>query len=121
MDIQVVNIGEKFSSFSEYWNPKIIGELNGQMVKIAKVKGDFIMHKHDNEDELFMVVQGKLFIELIDKTLEINPGEIVIIPKGVDHRPYAPDETHIMLFEPAATLNTGNHMNERTMNKLDRI
>ena len=105
MKIEKVNIQSKLDTFSEYWNPKIIGTLNNQLVKIAKVKGDFVMHKHELEDELFLVIQGKLYIELKDKTLELLPGEFVIIPKGIEHRPFAPKETCIMLFEPKTTLN----------------
>ena len=120
-NIEVVNIQTKLDTFSEHWSPKIIGELNEQLVKIAKVQGEFVMHKHEHEDELFLVISGKLFIELQDKTLEINPGEFVIIPKGIDHRPYAPEETSIMLFEPKSTLNTGNVESELTVRKLDNI
>jgi len=121
MSIEKVNIAQKFSSFSERWSPKVIGALNGQMVKIAKVKGDFVMHNHENEDELFFVVEGTLFLELEDQTLELNQGEMVIIPKGVNHKPYAPEETKIMMFEPASTLNTGNIKNERTVEDLEEI
>ncbi len=98
-----------------------MGELNNQFVKLAKLKGEFVMHKHDHEDELFYVIEGKLFIELLDKTLELNAGEFVIIPKGVEHKPYAPEEVSVMLFEPASTLNTGNTQNEFTLPDLDRI
>ncbi len=121
MEIKTVNLNEKFAAFSEHWSPKIAGELNGQMVKLAKLQGEFVMHKHDEEDELFFVVEGKLFMELEDQTLEINPGEFVIIPKGVMHKPYAPEEVKVMLFEPATTLNTGTEVNERTVSDLERI
>lgn len=121
MEIKKVNLQSKLQTFNEHWSPKIVGELNNQYVKIAKVQGDFVKHKHDNEDELFYVIDGTLFIELVDKTLELNPGEFVIIPKGVEHRPYAPNEVSIMLFEPTTTLNTGNTVNEKTVKKLDRI
>lgn len=121
MVIQKVNINDKLSTFDDFYNPRIIGELNGQYVKIAKMKGDFIMHKHDDEDELFHVVSGTLFIELEHKTLELNPGEFVIIPKGVNHKPYAPEEVSIMLFEPIATLNTGNSPSDLTRIKLEKI
>ena len=93
---------------------KIVGELNKQMVKIAKFKGEFVMHKHEQEDELFYVINGKLFIELADKTLELNTGEFVIIPKGVEHKPHAEEECHIMLIEPRGIINTGEIKNELT-------
>ncbi len=121
MDIQKVNLQEKFNTFSEYWNPKIVGELNHQFVKIAKFKNEFIMHQHEHEDELFLVVQGTLFMELDDKTLKINPGEFVIIPKGTNHKPYAKEEVHVVLFEPQTTLNTGNVENDLTRKDLDAI
>lgn len=121
MNIQKVNLAEKLSTFTEHWSPKIVGALNGQLVKIAKVQGDFVMHKHDDEDELFYIIEGTLNIELKDKTLVLNEGEFVIIPKGVEHRPYAEEEVKIMLFEPASTLNTGDQKNELTMEKLDEI
>ena len=112
MDINKVNLKSKLNKFDEYWTPKIVGELNNQFVKIAKFKGDFVMHKHEQEDELFFVIDGKLFIELTDKTLELNSGEFVIIPRGIEHKPYAPNEVCVMLFEPASTLNTGNTEND---------
>lgn len=121
MEINKVNINSKLKTFNEHWSPKIVGELNDQLVKIAKVKGEFIMHQHEQEDELFYVIDGTLFIELVDKTLELNTGEFVIIPKGVKHKPYAPEEVSIMLFEPASTLNTGNTKNELTVSDLDKI
>lgn len=121
MEIKKVNLHSKLKTFNDYWTPKIVGELNNQCVKIAKFKGDFIMHKHEREDELFYVIDGKLFIELTDKTLELNSGEFVIIPKGVEHKPYAPEEVSVMLFEPATTLNTGNTKNKLTVSKLDKI
>ena len=134
MEIKKVNLQEKLSTFSEHWTPKIVGELNGQMVKLAKVKGDFVMHQHEQEDELFYVISGTLFIELKDKTLELQPGEpafaerssasagrFVIIPRGVEHKPYAPEEVCIMLFEPASTLNTGDAESELRVEKLEKI
>lgn len=119
--ITKVNIEDKLSSFTEHWTPKIVNELNGQFVKLAKVKGDFVWHKHDDEDELFFVISGTLFIELEDDTLELNAGELVVIPRGVDHRPYAPEEAHIMLFEPATTLNTGDTEGDLTVRDLEKI
>lgn len=119
--ISKVNIEDKLSSFTEHWTPKIVSELNGQFVKLAKVKGDFVWHKHDDEDELFFVISGTLFIELEDDTLELNAGELVVIPRGVDHRPYAQEEAHIMLFEPATTLNTGDTEGDLTVRDLEKI
>lgn len=121
MEIKKVNLRSKLETFSEYWTPKVVGELNKQLVKLAKFKGEFVMHQHEQEDELFYVIDGQLFIELSDKTLELNAGEFVIIPKGVEHKPYAPEEVSVMLFEPASTLNTGNTDNEFTVSDLDKI
>lgn len=121
MEINKVNLKSKLNIVNEHWTPKIVGELNNQFVKIAKFKGEFVMHKHEQEDELFYIIDGKLFIELADKTLELNSGEFVIIPKGVEHKPYAPEEVSVMLFEPASTLNTGNTQNELTVSNLDKI
>lgn len=121
MEIEKVNLQSKLDTFSEHWSPKIVGELNNQFVKIAKLKGEFVMHNHEHEDELFYVIEGKLFIELSDETLELNAGELVIIPKGVDHKPYAPEEVSVMLFEPSSTLNTGNAKSDLTVSDLDRI
>ncbi len=111
-----VNLEEKLSAIQEYWQPKIVGELNGQHVKIVKVKGSFVWHHHDDEDELFMVLKGKLKIHLKDKTVLLNEGEFFIIPRGTEHKPTADDEVHLLLFEPAGTLNTGNVQNEMTVN-----
>ncbi len=121
MEIKKVNLAEKLSLIDEHWSPKIVGALNGQFVKIVKFKGEFIMHRHEQEDELFYVIDGILFIELKDKVLELKTGEFVIIPKGVAHKPYAHEEVSVMLFEPASTLNTGDIENERTVSDLDRI
>lgn len=121
MSIKKVNLSQKLSTFSEHWSPKILGELNGQHVKIAKLKGEFVMHNHENEDELFYIIDGTLFIELEDQTLELNTGEFVVIPKGVNHKPYAPEEVSILLFEPATTVNTGNIENEMTVKNPDRF
>lgn len=116
-----VNLEEKLSAIKEYWQPKIVGELNGQHVKIAKVKGSFVWHHHDDEDELFMVVKGKLKIHLKDKSVLLNEGEFFIVPRGVEHKPAADDEVHLLLFEPAGTLNTGNVQNEMTVNDPETI
>lgn len=116
-----VNLNEKFNLFNEHWSPKIVGELNGQHVKLAKFKGEFVWHKHDDEDELFFVVKGKLLMELREKTITIDENEFFVVPKGVEHRPVAPEEVWVMLFEPSTTLNTGNETNELTKRELDRI
>lgn len=121
MEIEKVNLADKFQKFSDHWNPRIVGELNGQQVKLAKLKGEFFFHKHDHEDEMFLVVKGVLKMELEDKTLNIQPGEFVIIPKGVSHKPVADEEVEVMLFEPASTLNTGDIENERTRKDLEKI
>jgi len=119
--MDTINIHQKLSLFSEYWSPKIVGELNGQHVKLVKLKGEFVWHHHDNEDELFLVVKGRLQIQLRDKDVWIDEGEFLIVPKGVEHRPVAPDEVQVLLFEPTSTLNTGNIRNERTVADLSTI
>jgi mannose-6-phosphate isomerase-like protein (cupin superfamily) len=119
--MEKVNIAEKFSQFHDYYNPRIVGELNGQHVKATKLKGEFIWHHHDHEDELFLVIKGQLKMALRDKTVEINEGEFLIVPRGVEHKPIAEDEVHILLFEPASTLNTGNIENDRTRKQLEKI
>lgn len=116
-----VNISDKFGEFDDYYNPRIIGELNGQHVKAVKLKGEFIWHHHEKEDELFLVIKGKLKMEFREKTVELNPGEFIIVPRGIEHKPVAEDEVHILLFEPDSTLNTGNVKNERTRQKLDKL
>ena len=116
-----VNIEEKLSSFSDHWNPRIVGELNGQYVKAVKLKGEFVWHHHDNEDELFLVIKGNLTMEFRDRIEEVNEGEFIIVPRGVEHKPVANEEVHILLFEPATTLNTGNVENEKTRKTLERI
>lgn len=119
--MEKVNLSGKFDLFHDHWNPRIIGELNGQCVKAAKLKGEFVWHHHDHEDEMFLVVKGKLIMELRDKTIEINEGEFLVVPKGVEHKPVAPEEVRVLLFEPASTLNTGNIKNERTKDQLEKI
>lgn len=116
-----INLSKKFSLFSEHWSPRIIGELNDSYVKLAKVKGEFDWHHHDQEDELFLVVKGRLLMKFRDKDVEVNEGEIIIVPRGVDHKPVAPAETQILLLEPKTTLNTGNIENERTRKNLEWI
>ena len=122
MSIQVVNIQNKLSLIHEYWNPHIAGELNGQHVKLAKLQGEFVMHNHQFEDELFLVIYGDLKIELENEILTIAPGEFVIIPKGINHKPICANEVDVLLFEPASTLNTGNKQLEGlTRAKLNTI
>lgn len=119
--MQKVNINEKLGKFSDHWNPRIAGELNGQHVKLAKLKGEFIWHHHEEEDELFYVISGQLKLEFRDKTEILNPGEFIIVPRGVEHRPVAEEEVSIMLFEPASTINTGNNPGEKTRENLETI
>jgi len=116
-----VNLSEKFALFVEHWNPKVVGELNGQQVKLVKFKGPFVWHHHEAEDELFYVVKGSFDMEFRDRTVTINEGEFIIVPKGIEHRPNAPEEVQILLFEPATTLNTGNTENERTVKNLQHL
>lgn len=116
-----VNLAEKFALFSEYWSPKIVGELNGQQVKLVKFQGEFVWHKHDEEDELFLVVKGSFVMELRDRNIELGEGEFFIVPGGVEHRPIAEEEVWVMLFEPASTLNTGNVLDEKTKTELEKI
>jgi mannose-6-phosphate isomerase-like protein (cupin superfamily) len=109
-----VNIAGKLEQINEYWSPKIIGALNGQEVKLAKIKGEFPWHHHEQEDELFMVIKGAFTLRLRDREIHLGEGEFIIVPKGVEHQPFAAEEAHILLFEPAGTLNTGNVVNEFT-------
>ena len=113
--IEPVDIGEKFQLFTETWHPKIVGELNGSYVKIAKLQGEFVWHRHDNEDELFWVIKGTLLIRLRDQDVTLRPGQFVIIPKGMEHLPVAEEEVQVVLLEPKTTLNTGNVQNERSV------
>ena len=121
MEIRKVNLKDIFTKFNDYWHPRIIGDLNGQQVKAANLKGEFVFHHHDDEDEMFLVLAGNLKMVLEDKTLDIAPGEFIIIPKGVRHKPIAEEEVHILLFEPASTLHTGNVVHEITRDKLERF
>jgi mannose-6-phosphate isomerase-like protein (cupin superfamily) len=119
--MEKVNINQKLELFSDYWNPRILGELNGQHVKAVKLKGEFVWHHHDHEDELFLVTKGRLKMEFREKTVEVNEGEFIIVPRLTEHRPVADEEVHLLLFEPASTLNTGNVENEKTRKNLERI
>jgi mannose-6-phosphate isomerase-like protein (cupin superfamily) len=119
--VEVINLKAKFDTFSERWSPRIAAELNGQQVKLAKIRGEFVWHHHDDADELFLVVSGRLRMEFRDRALTLEPGEMIVVPRGVEHRPVAEIETEIVLFEPAGTLNTGNVENERTKRDLARV
>ncbi len=125
MSIRVVNLAEKFASFTERWSPKIVGELNDSHVKVAKLQGEFIWHHHAEEDELFLVVSGTLRMKLREeggeRELTIRPGEFVVVPHGVEHLPVADEEVQVVLLEPRSTLNTGNLVNERTKSEPERI
>jgi mannose-6-phosphate isomerase-like protein (cupin superfamily) len=119
--METVNLSEKFSHFSDYFHPRVIGDLNDTHVKAVKLRGEFVFHHHDNEDELFLVVKGTLRIKFRDHESIIQPGEFLIVPKGVEHCPVADEEVHLVLIEPKSTLNTGNITNERTVAQLERI
>ncbi|HUI83356.1 MAG TPA: cupin domain-containing protein [Candidatus Binatia bacterium] len=123
--MEKVNLAQKFSTLSEQYSPKIVGEVNDAYVKLVKLEGDFVWHHHDSEDELFFVVKGELRMKVREnageREIRLLPGEFIIIPRGVEHRPSADEETHVMLLEPKSTLNTGNIRNERTVAELERI
>jgi mannose-6-phosphate isomerase-like protein (cupin superfamily) len=116
-----INIAEKLSLFTDHWNPRIIAGLNGQHVKLAKLKGTFVWHKHDDEDELFYVLEGGFDMEFRDKVVRLEKGDMLVVPRGVEHRPVAAEEVSVMLFEPATTLNTGDAGGELTRLNLDKI
>lgn len=116
-----VNINEKLNLITEYWKPIIVGELNEQQVRLVKIKGEFVMHKHNNEDELFLVIKGSFKMDYGDKMVDINEGEFIIIPRGVRHRPIADKEAHLLLFEPETVLNTGDVRNELTQESPERM
>ena len=116
-----VNLLQKFALITEYWSPKVVGELNGQQVKLAKLSGEFVWHQHEAEDEAFFVLKGSLRMEFRDRVVNLDEGDMLIVPKGVEHKPVAAEEVWVMLFEPATTLNTGNVVNERTKAELERI
>ena len=119
--VQKVNLREKLALFQDYWSPKVAGELNDSHVRLVKLKGEFVWHHHDTEDELFLVLHGHLVIRLRDGEVHLDPGEFVIIPHGIEHLPVAEDEVHVLLLEPKSTLNTGNVRNERTVPELARV
>lgn len=112
--MEKVNLVEKFATFSEHWSPRVAGELNGQHVKLVKFQGPFTWHHHEHEDEMFLVIKGSFIMEFRDRNVTLNEGEFIIVPRGVEHRPNAPEEVQVLLFEPAGTLNTGNVENEFT-------
>jgi mannose-6-phosphate isomerase-like protein (cupin superfamily) len=116
-----VNLAEKFARFHEHWSPRIVGELNGQLVKLVKFTGEFVWHHHEHEDELFLVVKGRFRMEFRDRQVWLEEGEFLVVPRGVEHRPVAEEEAHVLLFEPASTLNTGNVRGDRTRDDLERI
>jgi mannose-6-phosphate isomerase-like protein (cupin superfamily) len=119
--MHTVNIAQKFSQFNEMWSPKIVGEVNDSYVKAVKFIGEFVWHHHDNEDEMFLVVKGLLRMKFRDREERVGPGEFIIVPRGVEHLPVSDEETHVLLFEPRSTLNTGNVTNERTLAQLERL
>jgi mannose-6-phosphate isomerase-like protein (cupin superfamily) len=119
--MNVVNLQQKLSQFSDPWNPRIVGRLNGQLVKVAKLAGEFVWHHHENEDEMFLVIRGSLRMRFRDGERLIAPGEFIIVPRGVEHLPVAEEECHVMLFEPESTLNTGNVESERTVRELEEL
>ncbi len=121
MDIQKVNLTEKFALIADYWNPRVAGELNGQQVKLVKFQGPFMWHQHDDEDELFLVVDGEFTMEFRDKNVLLKAGEFLIVPRGVEHKPVAEKEVSVILFEPASRLNTGEQRNERTREVLEKV
>jgi len=119
--MKTVNIAQKFSQFDEHWSPKILGEINDSYVKAVRFQGEFVWHHHDNEDEMFLVVEGRMRMKFRDHEEVVRPGEFIIVPRGVEHLPVADEETQVLLFEPKSTLNTGNVTNERTLPQLERI
>ena len=119
--VEKVNLSEKFALFTEHWNPKIAGEVNDSYVKLVKLRGDFVWHKHDEEDEMFFVVKGEIVIKLRDGDVRLGEGEFVVIPRGVEHKPVAEEEAHVLLFEPKTVINTGDVTNELTRPELERV
>lgn len=121
MAIEKINTADKLLKFSDHWSPKIVGELNGQQVKLVKFQGEFVWHHHEKEDEMFFVMQGEFQMHLRDKVITLQQGDFIIIPRGTEHNPVAAEEVHVMLFEPSATVNTGELTNERTLKTLQYI
>ena len=121
MSLKRVDIAESFARFRDPWSPKVVGELNGQMVKLVRFQGEFVWHQHEHEDEMFLVVDGEFRMELRDGIIELKPGQFLIVPRGVEHMPVAEQQAQVLLFEPKTTLNTGNVTNERTLPQLEKI
>jgi mannose-6-phosphate isomerase-like protein (cupin superfamily) len=119
--LEKINILEKFSAIHSHWDPKIVSELNDQQVKLVKFEGEFDWHKHDNEDELFMVIKGKFDMQFRDKSIRINENELIVVPRGIEHCPIAEEEVYVLLFEPSSTLNTGNVKSDKTKTDLEKI
>ena len=119
--MEKVNLAEKFRQFSDLWSPKIAGEVNDAQVKLVKLKGEFVWHRHEREDELFLVVKGRMTIRFRDRDVALEEGEFLVVPRGVEHMPVAEEEAHVLLVEPRSTLNTGNVRNERTVAELQRV
>jgi mannose-6-phosphate isomerase-like protein (cupin superfamily) len=119
--MEKINLAEKLRLFSDHWSPRIVAELNGQQVKLVKFQGEFVWHHHDREDELFLVLDGRFRMEFRDRSVWLETGECIVVPKGVEHRPVAEEEVSVMLFEPASTLNTGNVRDALTAARLERI
>lgn len=121
INMEKVSIKQKLSLFTDYWNPRIVGELNGQHIKLVKFQGEFVWHKHDNEDEMFFVISGRFKMEFRDRTVILNENDFLIVPRGIEHRPVAEQQVSVMLFEPVTTLNTGDTENELTKRNLEKI
>ncbi len=121
IDMEKVNIAEKLALFQDHWSPKIVGELNGQLIKLVRFQGEFVWHHHENEDEMFLVVTGRFRMDFRDRQVWLEAGEFLIVPHGVEHRPVADQEACVLLFEPASTLNTGNVQHGLTLHELSRI
>ena len=119
--MDVVNLGEKLGQFEDLWNPRVVAELNGQLVKLTKLQGEFVWHSHEHEDELFYIVSGELEMHLRDRVVRLGPGELCVVPRGVEHKPVAPGLVEVMLFEPASTVNTGDAVSDRTVTDLERL
>ena len=119
--MEKVSLAEKLSAFDEQWSPKVVADLNGQQVKLVKVQGEFIWHHHDDEDELFLVLDGRFRMDFRDRQVWIERGEMIVVPRGVEHRPVAEREVHVLLFEPSSTRNTGNQVERRTVEQLERL
>lgn len=119
--METIDLAEKLAAIHDHWNPRVIAELNGQEVRLVKVQGTFTWHHHEAEDELFYVLAGRLRMDFRDREVWLGPGQMIVVPHGVEHRPHADEETHLLLFEPASTLNTGNVREERTRDRLERV